>query len=193
MRSFIAIEISDEVRSGLAAFQKELRNTGAQVRWVRPETMHLTLAFLGELPEAGIESVRAAMDLSVEGSPALHLDVSGAGTFGPRRSPRVVWAGLGGDVEALQAIHAKLAEALRAAGFETEDRPFSPHITLGRIRGRRNLDAMLERIDTAADQSFGSIQVKAITFFKSELLPEGALHTPVFEASLTNPGSEQDG
>jgi len=184
MRSFIAIEISNEVRCQLGLLQKELRNTGAQVRWVRPETMHLTLAFLGEVPEPGIESVRAAMELAAEGSPALNLNVSGAATFGSRRSPRVVWAGLGGDVEGLQEVYTKLTEALRTAGFETEDRPFCPHITLGRIRGKRNLEAMLKRIDAAADQSFGSVQATAITLFNSELHPEGAIHTPVFQAQL---------
>ncbi len=185
MRTFIAIEISDEVRSGLAAFQKELRDTGAQVRWVRAETMHLTLAFLGEVPEPGLEQVRAAMELGAEGSPTLHLNVSGAGTFGSRRSPRVVWAGLRGDVTALQNLQRKLAEALRTAGFETEDRPFSPHITLGRIRGKRNMDAMLERIDAASDRSFGTIDADATLLFKSDLRPEGAVHSAIHEVSLS--------
>ena len=184
MRSFIAIEISNTVRSELGSFQKDLRDTGAQVRWVRPTTMHLTLAFLGEVPEPGLDHIRAAMDLSTEDTPALHLDVTGAGTFGSRRSPRILWAGLRGDVEGLQVLQGKLAEALRTAGFETEDRPFSPHITLGRIRGRRNLDAMMERIKNAADHPFGTIEATAITLFESDLRPEGALHTPIYHAHL---------
>jgi 2'-5' RNA ligase len=185
MRSFIAIEITDDIRQALTDFQQELRKTRAQVRWVRPETMHLTLAFLGEVPEPGLDSIRTAIELSTEGVSPLHLDVAGAGTFGSRRSPRVVWAGLGGDVEGLQTVYAKLAEALRAAGFETEDRPFSPHITLGRIRGKRNLDAMLKRIDAAADRSFGTIEATAITLFKSELRPDGAVHSVVYKRSMS--------
>ncbi|MBL7075939.1 MAG: RNA 2',3'-cyclic phosphodiesterase [Kiritimatiellae bacterium] len=187
MRTFIAIEIGEHVRRELASFQKELRDTGAQVRWVRPETMHLTLAFLGETPEPGLAHVRAAMELSAEGSPALHLDVSGAGTFGSSRSPRVVWAGLSGDVVGLQALQGRLAEVLRSDGFETEDRPFSPHITLGRIRGKRNLDEMIKRIDAAADHPFGTIEATALTLFKSDLRPEGALHTPIYHAHLSCP------
>ncbi|MDP6631360.1 MAG: RNA 2',3'-cyclic phosphodiesterase [Kiritimatiellia bacterium] len=184
MRTFIAIEIDSSVRAQLAAFQRRLRATGAQVRWTRPETMHLTLAFLGEVPDPGLEIVRAAMELSVEDSHALHLEVEGIGTFGSSRSRRIVWADLRGDVAGLQALQSRLAEALLAAGFETEDRPFSPHITLGRIHGRRNMDAMMKRIDNAKDHTFGSIEATAITLFKSELRPAGALHTPIYHAHL---------
>ncbi len=184
MRAFIAIETGEHVKQALGAFQRKLRGTGAQVRWVRPETMHLTLAFLGEVPEPGLQSVRAAMELSVEEFHALHLEVHGTGTYGPTRSPRIIWADLRGDTAGLQQLQSRLAEALRAAGFQTEDRPFSPHITLGRIHGKRNLDAMMKRIEAAADQPFGTIEATAITLFESVLHPEGAVHSPAFNAEL---------
>lgn len=184
MRSFIAIEISAEARECLAAFQRELRATGAQVRWVRPEAMHLTLAFLGEVDEKYLDDIRAAMTLSAEASPPLQLELQGTGTFGSSRSRRVVWVDIRGDVDGLQKLQTQLAEALRAAGFETEDRKFSPHITLGRIHGRRNLDGMMKRVDAASDRRFGSITVNNLTFFRSTLRPEGALHTVVFQSEL---------
>jgi len=176
--------MDDTVRAMLTAFQQELRATGAQVRWVRPAAMHLTLAFLGEVDEKYLDDIRTAMTLGAEGSPPMQLDVCGTGTFGSSRAPRVVWANLRGDVAGLQRLQSRLADALRTAGFETEERPFAPHITLGRIHGRRNLDTMLKRIESAADRPFGAIAVTALTLFRSDLRPEGALHTPLFRAPL---------
>jgi len=185
MRLFIAVEMGPDVRARMAEFQRELRATGAQVRWVRAEAMHLTLAFLGEVDTKYMAEIRTAMILAAESSPPLSLNLQGAGLFGSARSPHVVWAALQGDVEGLQAVQAQLAEALRAAGFETENRKFSPHVTLGRIHGKRNLDSMMKRVNGAADRPFGSIDANALTLFHSELRPEGALHTEVFRAILS--------
>jgi 2'-5' RNA ligase len=184
MRSFIAIEIDDGVRRELAAFQQLLRVTRAQVRWVRPEAMHLTLAFLGEVDETALDGIQTAMTVSAEASAPLQLEFCGTGTFGPPRSPRVVWVDIRHDVKGLLKLQSSLAASLRAIGFETESRPFAPHITLGRIHGPLNLDEMMKRVDKASHRSFGTIEATRLTLFKSDLHPEGATHTPVFHADL---------
>jgi 2'-5' RNA ligase len=138
MRLFWAIELPETARDRLRVTQAELRERarGADVRWSRPEQLHLTVQFLGEADPAPI--LAAAQALPRPG--ALDLEVAGLGTFGGRR-PRVVWAGVRGPgLEALVALAGALGQAMAGVGFAPEARAYRPHVTLGRVRqgrGRR--------------------------------------------------------
>lgn len=138
MRIFIALPVGEAACTALSDAQQALATLGLPVRWVRPEGIHLTLAFLGEIPETRLPDASAAMDAATpptETRPlALHLAALGA--FPDRGAPRVLWGGLGGDLAQLAGLQARLTNALRVAGFELERQVFRPHLTLGRATGR---------------------------------------------------------
>ena len=142
MRLFVAIELPDRVRGALAAAIDDLRSTvRGPFRWVGPDGIHLTLKFLGDVPETGVEALvtgLAGASLTVQ---PLELHLEGAGTFPPGRPPSVVWAGLGGDLAALNALCDAVEAAMAGAGMSAETRTFRPHLTLARVRGRLGREA----------------------------------------------------
>lgn len=190
-RLFLAISLPAQVKERLAEVQRELARSGADVRWVRPEGIHLTLKFLGEVPPEKIEAIVAACEKAVkEAAPgALRLGVRGLGTFPPNRAPRVVWAGLTGDLTALARLKRALEEALVSLGFEREDRPFVPHLTLGRVKSARRREALLKEIARFREEEFfspESIEVCTLTLYQSTLHPEGAIYTALRKIPLAS-------
>jgi 2'-5' RNA ligase len=133
MRLFFAIEIPAEVRAGLAAVVERLRPRAPEVRWVRPEGIHLTLRFLGEVGEARLGEIVAAARRVGSGGP-LRLRTGGLGSFPDRGRPRVVWVGVEERGAALRRLREDLEAALGRIGFPPEERGWSPHLTLGRVR-----------------------------------------------------------
>jgi RNA 2',3'-cyclic 3'-phosphodiesterase len=131
MRLFFAIELPARIRSALGALRARAAD---DYRWVDPELMHLTLAFLGEQPPERLPELEAVGAAAAGGARPFRLALGATGSFGGRRAPRVLWVGLGGDLEALAGLQAALAAGLRRGAFPVEDRPFAPHVTLARRR-----------------------------------------------------------
>lgn len=182
LRLFVALEPPDAVRRKVAALVSDLRRSGAGgVRWVEPGNVHLTLHFLGNAPEARLEDVRRAVSAAAAASRPLHLEVRGAGGFPSARRPRVIWAGLHGDLEALAALARDLGERLAPLGFPPEDRPFSPHLTVGRSRG--GAPGLAGALAAAAQAEGGAFRAAEIVLFRSHLSPSG----PSYEALLRAP------
>lgn len=193
IRTFVAIELDAPLRKALAQLQTDLRSLlqktmGPEVRiqWVRPESVHLTLKFLGDIPEARIPEIQTALARVAGAHAGCTVDVGGLGAFPDARAPRVLWVGLSGQVEGVTRLAAAVERALEVLGFAPEPKPFNPHLTLARIKERsrdigRALDAgrMLERAS-----SIGTVTVKAIALMKSELKPSGAVYTKLYEVSL---------
>jgi 2'-5' RNA ligase len=179
MRAFIAIELEDHVRAALARVQDEAPVSGRGVRWVKPESLHLTLKFLGAVEDARVERVTGAMRAAVASAAAFELTARGVGCFPNARSPRVLWAGLA-DQPALLALAERIERECRALGFPAEDRPFRSHITLARIDGRVSLD----RTQLAPDRPFGSWRVLRVVLMESQLSPGGSRYTVRDEAAL---------
>jgi 2'-5' RNA ligase len=182
-RTFIAIELNDDVRLALERQISVLAPALPGIRWVDPAGMHLTLAFLGELSDSALEEAIAATESSAMRAHPFRLRVSGLGTFGPSNTPRVIWAGVGGDLDALRSTQVDLARELQAHYFPPEDRPFSPHLTLARIKqplnpGAVNRLSMLIRqpVDVGA-----RMRVDALSVMKSERRREGAHYTQLRE------------
>jgi len=169
MRAFIAVPLDDALRPGLASVQEDLRVAGGAVSWVRPESLHLTLKFLGEIPDT--------TRLDFRPGPPFDLELAGIGEFGGR----VVWAGCRGADGALRALAAKSEEAGERFGVSRERRPFIGHVTLGRIRSPRNLKRLRERMVPWKDRVFGPWPVRRVVLFRSERSPEGAVYTVVAE------------
>ncbi len=176
MRLFIALELPGEVRAELAGVQRGLQ--GLPVRWVSGAGMHLTLQFLGETDEALVGPLLAG--LAGLGGRPIRLRLAGLGAFPSARQPQVLWAGVGGDVEALAALRGEVAAATAALGLADEARSFKPHLTLGRVRqsaGPRERRAIGEVLARAAPPAPLAWEAGPPALFQSVLAPGGAVYT----------------
>jgi RNA 2',3'-cyclic 3'-phosphodiesterase len=187
-RTFLALELPDAVRNTLRRRIERLARMIPEVRWVDPAGLHVTLAFLGELDNAQLEAATqaAATVAGVHASFALRL--AGIGTFGSARSPRVVWVGLAGEKTSLIALQSAVADALAARGFPREARPFSPHLTLARIKKPLSDDALatLARVQHEPPPD-ATWRADAISVMKSELLRPVARYTALSRWPLALP------
>ncbi|MGH9849358.1 MAG: RNA 2',3'-cyclic phosphodiesterase [Blastocatellia bacterium] len=183
MRTFIAIEIPAEIKTALSRLQTELRRAGAEVSWTKPENIHLTLKFLGEIEETLVSEIeRACVDVAAEFQP-FTLDLDSTGVFPNARQPRVLWAGLAGETEKAVEIQRRLDERLAAIRFDREEKSFRPHLTIGRVKSNRRTRELL-----ALTRSYQlprlAFDVKEIVVMKSELLPAGARYTSLARAGM---------
>ena len=181
IRSFVAIELPEEVRKGLARLRDELeRDEHRFVKWVDPGGMHLTLKFLGNIPSKRVTEVTGAMEEATHGISPFHLEISGLGAFPGLKQVRVFWVGIGGDVDKLSKLQQTIDAALAALGFAKEERPFVPHLTLARIRQgaspseRRSFG---ELVDSTIFEEKYPVEVEAVNLMKSQLTPVGAVYT----------------
>jgi len=184
MRTFIAIEIPEETRQGLRDAQRLLRTDAVDASWPKPEGIHLTLKFLGEVSETKVPEITSVLSLAAAGSRAFRLAVDGIGTFPNARSARVVWAGLGGEIECLDRLQAAVENAMERAGFERENRPFTPHLTLGRIKYIRSRDAWVRSLEQVKGLSLPAFEVSSFSLIKSELKQSGAEYTQIAKFEL---------
>ncbi len=190
MRLFVALELPPAVREAAAEIQGRLKPTGAEVKWVRPESMHLTLKFLGEVRPDMVPALQEALEHACQGRRALELELSGCGAFPGRGRPRVVWLGVRGQVEELADLAGAVEESLAGLGFAPERRPFRAHLTLGRVRqGRRGRRAPDTRELSRALAGLGSWQGPAfraatVALMQSTLTPQGAIYQPLHVISL---------
>lgn len=184
MRTFIAVELPQHVKAALEEVQKELKETGADVRWVRPESIHLTLKFLGEIDEESVVRIRKVMEGVASAHRPFEVEVKGMGCFPNLKQPRVIWVGVLDRQKALASLQEGVEEAVGLLGFEREERPFRPHLTLGRVRTAKGRQALLERMGSMLGQEFGTFEVHSVILFKSDLHPSGARYTPLWEMAL---------
>lgn len=190
LRAFIAIELDARTLEALALIQQRLRREpGAQaVRWVAPGNIHLTLKFLGEIDRALTPKVAAALRESVAGEHPFTLTVAGLGAFPALQRPNVIWAGVSGSVDAAARIAQRLEDGCAALGIAREDRPFSPHLTLGRAQRDATPEARRQIGDLIRRQPAGEIgrfRVEAVHLIRSELRPSGAVYSVLDSALLT--------
>src|SRR5690606_30724510 len=157
------------------------------VRWVRPEGIHVTLKFLGDVPRGSIADIQAALDEAVRGHSPFGLTAFGLGAFPNTRRPRVVWVGVEGAVRRLKALRRSVEETISPLGYPAEDRPFEPHLTLGRVERRASrgeLDLIGDLVERSEIGELASWQVEAVSLMRSELKPGGAVYTEVYRAPL---------
>lgn len=179
MRLFFGVELPEELRSEVGEVQSLLRPSAPDVRWVDPDVAHCTLKFLGDVAPDELESVVEAARPAAPFRPVA-LELKGLGTF-PPRGPRirVVWARLGGEVEALAAIQTQLDAATAELGFAPERHPWSPHVTLGRVRSRVPQRRLRTAIQEHRDRRIGTWRVRRYVLFESRLGPGGPRYEPV--------------
>ncbi|MBP1718385.1 MAG: 2-5 ligase [Deltaproteobacteria bacterium] len=184
VRSFIAIEIPEVLRQKLRDFLRDLKNTGADVKWIRPDAIHLTLKFLGAVEQDLLERVSLSLGPVVEKFVPFELRAEGAGFFPSFRKPRVVWAGLIDEEGTVSRLQREIEMTTAGLGFPSEDRPFKPHLTLGRVRSPKGKNPLTEIIEGNSDLELGSFRVERVVLFRSDLRPEGAVYTKLQEFFL---------
>lgn len=184
MRAFIAIEIPEEIKGGMARIQDELKRSGADAGWTRPEGVHLTLKFLGDVPEAKIDLTKNALAQAARDLSRFRLEIAGAGAFPNPKNPRVVWIGVSGDVDKLAMLQSSVEKSLTAAGFDREDRAFSPHLTLARIKYLRPRYSWQKAIDSIKDIRLSGFDVDHVSLMRSDLKPSGAVYTEIGRVEL---------
>jgi len=177
IRTFVAIPLPESIITFIRKLQDGIRDYGFKARWVRPENIHLTLKFLGDIDKSDTEKIGDAMSDTVKVHPPLSLAAKGIGVFPGIKRPRVIWMGLKGDTFPLIELQKTLDRNLHEVGFPKESRPFKGHLTLTRIKGhidsRKLLDAM-ESFGNLESETFAADQ---IVLFKSDLKPTGAVYT----------------
>lgn len=184
LRTFIAVEMSPEVRSRAQQLVSRLQTTAAKVTWVKPEAMHLTLKFVGEVDLIDIHDVCQAVTGAVAEIPPFEIDVHGAGAFPTVGRPRTIWLGVGRGEAEMVELHEAIERALAGLGFRQENRRFRPHLTLGRVRGDRDLRELGQLISQHTDYSGGVASVDEVVVFSSELEADGPVHEPLAVAPL---------
>jgi 2'-5' RNA ligase len=181
MRLFFAITLPDEIRAALAGLQPPAPER--DYRWVGPDTMHVTLAFLGEQPADRLDLLATIGQAAASRVPPARLRLGQPGTFGSRQAPRALWVGLSGEVPALISLHQHLAEGLRSASFPVEAQRYQPHITLARRRPRASGGPPPGWPPTPP--SGASFAMDTLTLFESRLSPRGPTYLPLQEHRLT--------
>jgi 2'-5' RNA ligase len=182
IRAFVAIELPGDLIAGLGRILMRLRErvSGADIKWVATDSIHVTLKFLGEMPASRVEAVREVLEGICAAAQPMQLGITALGAFPSPHAPRVVWVGLDGDLLPLASLAGKIDSALTPLGFEKETRPFAPHLTLGRVRQeashgtRTTLAAAIASIPVGERLTF---KAASASLMRSQLTPRGALYT----------------
>ncbi len=190
IRTFIAIELPESVRSSLAQIQNELRKSEqASVKWVAPSSVHLTLKFLGDVDKSKVQALSEAISEASKKITPFQLNLEKPGAFPNLRNPRVIWVGLNGDIEILGRLQQNIENVLNPLGFPPEGRRFSPHLTLGRVRDKatsndkRNLGEVVSSLKIISSATF---EVQSVSLMRSVLSREGAIYSCLASAILGN-------
>ncbi|MFH0883250.1 MAG: RNA 2',3'-cyclic phosphodiesterase [bacterium] len=183
-RVFVALELPGELRQRLVDLPKLVGTPDAKIRWVNLKQMHLTLFFAGEADDQQVEALREAVKTAGELYGALRIKVGELGAFPKRSNPRVIWVGIG-ENEELKRIQSSIAEAGQRAGLPAEERSFSPHLTLGRVKFVERHSPLLKRLQSVKVESFFYV-FDTLTLFESKLTPDGPEHRALESVRLTS-------
>jgi len=184
IRTFIALELPPSVISLLEKVQEDLKSMRLRAKWVRPENIHLTLKFLGNINPGDIDKIGGAMMDAVEDFAAIDLVAGGVGVFPGIKRPRVIWVGLGGQIQLLFAVQRVLEENLAALGFKKEKRPFKGHLTLGRFKQTVDPNTIRQIIREYANLYSEEFTARRIILYKSDLKPTGAVYSQLQQAAF---------
>jgi len=183
VRSFIAIDLEPEIKKTVQDLIQKLKKTGADVRWVNIQAMHLTLKFLGEVGPEALPGVEAVLNLAASGRPGFPLALHGTGAFPNGESPRVLWVGIT-EEPSLMGLQEDIDQGLEMEGFPREQRAFHPHLTLGRVKSPSGIRKAVLELDKYRDISFGEMAVRKVALFESILKPQGAEYRVAAEFDL---------
>jgi 2'-5' RNA ligase len=186
LRTFIGVDIGKSIRDRAVALQETLARAGADVKWVEPENIHVTLLFLGEVDDREIPAVCRVVSETTWEREAFSLTIERLSCFGNPRRPRTLWVGVGEGIQELCALHDALEPPLMELGcYRREERPFTPHVTLGRAKSDRPSQQLATALAQHAGWKGGQITVQEILVMSSELTPKGPIYTVLSRAKLS--------
>lgn len=182
-RVFIALELTPEIQGQLGQIQEELQKSAADVKWVRPQGIHLTLRFLGNVSLELIEEIKNVVGQLVKAHQGFEMKITELGAFPKVEHPRVIWVSVEEKGQVAKLVQ-DLEERLIHLGFLREKRPFKPHLTLGRVRSAHNRE-QLKKLLRSITFPQKSMQAESVCLFKSTLTPQGAIYQPLYKANLS--------
>lgn len=192
MRAFVAIEVPGTLRERMAAVQDRLKNAGVEASWTRPGGIHLTLKFLGEVGQEQVPLIVRALAVAVGDKRRFRLGVEGVGAFPNAPYARVVWLGITGEAGRLAELQSAVEQVLVGLGLDPEDRPYTPHLTLGRVRIIRKRGEWLEALEGFRAFKLPDFNVDSVSLISSELKPGGAVYRELGRVPLLEePGQPQ--
>ena len=187
LRAFIAVEIPLDIRQDIEHATSNLRRgTGSLIRWVAVENMHLTLKFLGDIPSANVEVLTQMIRAEADSFNCFDIHLTGIGSFPNPKRPRVIYIGIQAPA-ALEAFQRQLESATRRLGYNSEERAFAPHLTIGRVRQnipQDDLQKIRRALEASKIDSPGTAKVNSVHLYKSDLKPTGPVYTKLFSAHL---------
>lgn len=184
MRTFVAIDLKPEIKKNLSKFIQKLDSHNPNIRWTNNQGMHLTLKFIGEIPDERVDDIQSVlMDISLKHE-RFPLKLTGTGTFPPRsRHPRILWVGIEENPK-LRSVQNDVESKLEKLSIPREKRRFHPHLTLGRVKSSLNITPVLAKFVENINTEFGKMEVAEVTLFKSTLKPTGAEYDALAKIQL---------
>ncbi len=184
IRTFIGVALDKAIRDRTVALQETLGRTGTEVKWVEPENLHVTMLFLGEVDEREIPKVCGIVAEISDQHSAFLMSVESAGCFPNPRRPRILWVGVAEGSQPLCAIHDALEIPLQELGYRREERKYTPHITLGRVKSDRSAEQLAAALAKQVGWKGGEILVRELHVMSSQLTPQGPVYTVLSRAKL---------
>ncbi|UCD27473.1 MAG: RNA 2',3'-cyclic phosphodiesterase [Planctomycetota bacterium] len=184
MRCFLAIELPSAIRDRLRDLQKKIGSLGRAVRWTRVENIHLTLKFLGEVPDDKVPEICDAAVEVAAGFESFDLEIGGTGCFPPGGAARIVWVGMPNPPQMLLDCQRVCEESYAKLGFKKENRPFKPHLTIGRVKNFSASADIRAAVDQMQEFTAGRFTVDELVMFQSILKPQGPTYIPLLHAPL---------
>lgn len=185
MRLFVAVNFPFEIKKSIGSFMQNLRKVKADLKWVEPENLHLTVQFLGNVSEEQVADVVEALKRPAAGIAPFTLKLGGVGVFPARERPRVFWVGAAGETDKLLELSRRVQRELKGLGFDPGRNKFSPHLTIARLRSPAGFSDVMDRAEKAAENKvFGSAKISTVDLMLSELSPKGPKYHTLARAPL---------
>ncbi len=176
LRLFIAIDTPPEIKSKISAIQSRLKHSGTDVKWESPEKFHATLKFLGDTPDRLLPDCVTCIREIAERFPPLSVVYRNVGCFPTKRAPKIIWAGVDDTRGNLERLHKAIDQAFQQLGFESEQRVFHPHVTIGRVKSQHNIHGLITTMESVTLES-QPVQITEVVLIKSELHSSGSVYT----------------
>lgn len=177
IRVFIAIEIDSEIKDKISEYLSKLKRTGADVKWVSPENIHLTVKFIGHIENEALIDLNKVINDAVSGIEPFSISIGNIGAFPNLNKPRVVFACVQEQGNSLFNIYERLDKGVESLGIKKESKKYVGHITLGRVKSQRNISRLINTLNSGAEYHFGCEKITSLSLIQSRLTPTGPLYT----------------
>ncbi len=181
IRTFISIDLPEGIKEGISGLQGRLKQDECHIGWVRPEAIHLTLKFLGEIDEKGIPEIESAIRRATKGFIPFYLRIMSLGVFPDIKRPRIIWLGINEEGDNLLRLQSRIEKEMEKIGHPREERGFKPHLTIGRVRDPYGLKGLIDAIESEKEVELGGFKAEEVLIMRSDLRPEGPIYTRLFE------------